>query len=79
MAAKTEAPEAQEAAGDVVFTAKHGVLFHGTDIRFARDQERTAAAPAAVFSFTAPDSATAQKVRDLAAAEPQWGITEVTP
>jgi hypothetical protein len=69
-AAKTETAE-------VVFTATAGVLFHGTGIRFTRDQERTKAASAAVFSFAAADGDTAQKVRDLAAAEPQWGITEV--
>jgi hypothetical protein len=65
------------AAKETVFTASSGVLFHDTGVQFTRDQDRTAAASAAVFSFAAPDAATAQKVRDLAAAEPQWGIREV--
>lgn len=58
-------------AKETAFTASHGVQFHGTGIWFT-------GTPGAGYSFTAPDAATAQKVRDLAAAEPQWGITEVT-
>lgn len=67
-----------ETAAPAVFTAKHGVLFHGTGIQFARDRDREAPGSAPVFSFTAPGAAAAQQVRDAAAAEPQWEITEVT-
>lgn len=57
----------------VIFTASSGVLFHDQGVHFTRD------GLSGLYSFTAPDAATAQKIRDLAAAEPQWGIAEVTP
>lgn len=60
-----------------VFTAPSGVLFHDSDVHFTHDQDRQAPGSPLLYSFTAPDAATAQKVRDLAAAEPQWGIKEV--
>lgn len=69
---------AAAAKSETVFTASSGVLFHEKDVRFTHDQERQPAGAPLLYSFTAADAATVQKVRDLAAAEPQWGIREVT-
>lgn len=77
-AAKSEAPESGEAPELAVFTAPSGVLFHDTDVHFTHDQDRQAPGSPRLYSFTAFGAATAQKVRDLAAAEPQWGIKEVS-
>lgn len=68
-AAKSDVPD------PVVFTAPSGVLFHDKGIHFTHDQDRDGPG---VYSFMAPDAATAQQVRDLADAEPQWRIQEVT-
>lgn len=68
-------PEAPEAPESAVFTARSGVLFHDKDVHFTHDRDRD---KPGVYSYTAPDAAAAQKVRALADAEPQWGITEVS-
>lgn len=65
------------AKSETVFTASIGVLFHDAGVHFTRDQERQPPGGPVLYSFTAPDAATAQKARDLAATEPQWGIKEV--
>lgn len=63
-------------AGPVTFTAAAGVRFHETDVAFTRDRDREQPGGPAVYSFTA-DGDTVSRVRDLAAAEPQWDIAEV--